>query len=396
MKRLGCIVLVMGCGFQSNGRDTPIDGNSPGLDAAADAGAADAMPDARVCFGSGLVQVCLARAPGPPITYSGTSSLDTSRAASCTQTAPQTGGPELCVIAATSITVGGTLTVTGTRPLVLIGADSVSVLGTLDLSSTTSTTPRRTGAGGNPGQPLCVNPAAPENDNGGAGGGAGASLGTKGGDGGTGDLNNSGTPANGSARGGVASAALGAPALLRGGCRGGNGGDADAQHRGGAGGDGGGAVYLIAGNTITVSGDVFASGAGGDTTPNTGGAEQGGGGGGTGGMIGLDAPTVSVSGHVVANGGGGGGGGALNGGTAGGDGTTASWNTRAASGSPGTGGTGSVAAGAPGTAIKLVDMLKGGDADAGGGGGGGGLGIIWIDGKLDSAVMMISPAPAPH
>lgn len=123
-----------------------------------------------------------------------------------------------------------------------------------------------------------------------------------------GDLNN-GNPA-GTAGGGLAGAAQALPTLLRGGCRGGDGGSADNAHHG-TGGNGGGAVYLIARKAINILGDVFASGAGGVTTVGNLGAEEGGGGGGTGGMIGLDAPSIQIQGHVVANGGAGGGGGGL-------------------------------------------------------------------------------------
>src|SRR5262249_29629712 len=144
-------------------------------------------------------------------------------------------------------------------------------------------------------------------DMGGAGGGAGGSLGTRGGDGGTGDTNNNGPPV-GTAKGGVAGVVQLPPTMLRGGCPGGDGGTADASHRG-PGGNGGGAVYLIAGSAIHIIGDVFASGAGGMSTPGTVSAEEGGGGGGTGGMIGLDAPSIDIPGRVVANGGAGAGGG---------------------------------------------------------------------------------------
>jgi hypothetical protein len=364
-----------------------------------EAGDGPTMPaDARVCFGTGLVKVCLTAAPTQPRAFTAATSLDTGNANNCTQVFTQTGGPDLCVIAGTTVTITSTFIVTGSRALVLIGADSVTVTGTgsVDVSSTTNSNPRRVGAAAN--SSLCNSPSNPENDNGGGGGGGGGSFGTKGGDGGTGDLNNNGTPMNGSAKGGSAGLVQPAPVVLRGGCRGGAGGDADNQHRGGAGGDGGGAVYLIAGRLLTIGGDVSASGAGGVADPNNGGTEQGGGGGGTGGMIGLDAPMITVSGHIAANGGGGGGGGGLNtGGTPGGDGTVgASWDQRAAAGAPGAGGGGTTAGGAPGTAVNQSDNIIGPSSDGGAGGGGGGLGVIWIDGALNSATMMISPAPTSH
>jgi hypothetical protein len=393
--RAVCVVLLAGCGFQASSSGTPVDSNNPVIiDASADqGGGGDATPpiDARVCFGAGLVKVCLMAPPSKPVNYAGASNtIDTSNANNCTRLVPQTGGPELCVIAGTTVSVGGTVTVTGTRALVLLAAETLSVTGTLDGSSTTNTNPRRTGPGANLG---ACNPAGtPDNSTGGGGGGGGGSLATKGGNGGAGDQNPSGRPND--AKGGTAGNAQGAPAVLRGGCPGGKGGDADAQHRGGDGGAGGGAIYLIAGLSITVSGDVFASGAGGGASNNAAGAEQGGGGGGTGGMIGLDAPAIDITAtaRVVANGGGGGGGGGLNtGGTPGGDGTTTNWNTRAAAGTPGAGGSGTSAGGAPGTAINLTDNINGPDGDGGAGGAGGGMGIVSYKGAM-TAGTQVSPA----
>ena len=352
---------------------------------------ADAMPDGQACFGSGLVKVCLDSAPANAVSYSGMSTIDTSNAANCTKTFANPGGPELCVIAGTTVTVAGTLTATGNRALVLIGATTVSVPGTLDVSSALNTNPRR-GAGANTG--ACQNPSNPDGDTGGAGGGGGGSLATKGGNGGTGDQNNSAPPA-GSARGGNAGNAQPAPAILRGGCRGGDAGTADGQHRG-RGGDGGGAVYLIAVTSISITGDVFASGAGGSSDPDATGAEEGGGGGGTGGMIGLDAPAILNQGRIAANGGGGGGGGALNaGGAHGGDGSTINWNTRASKGTRAIDPAGDGGDGAPGSAVGQSDNLNGNPSDGGGGGGGGGLGLVWIDGTVTDG-SKVSPAPTPH
>jgi hypothetical protein len=401
VKRLGCIAFLVGCSFQGASPSSPIDASTPTADASVPGDGAPLPPpiDARQCFGVGLLNnLCLAKAPAADVTLS--SSINTDATGTCTQVFPQTGSPtaapELCAIAGKTIAVQSTVTVTGSRALVLIGAETVVVAAgaTLDASSTTNGTPRKA-AGANLG--ACAKPGSAGNDNGGAGGGAGGSLATKGGNGGKGNLNAPGGSQN-AAKGGSAGPTQPAPTLLRGGCPGGKGGDSQIINNvgnGGAGGNGGGAVYLIAGTSITVTGDVFASGAGGDATPNNAGAEQGGGGGGTGGMIGLDAPTVTVNGRVVANGGAGGGGGGLNtGGKPGGDGTTTSWNTRAAPGGAGTGG-GGVVSGAPGTAINLTDQIDGPDADGGGGGGGGGMGIVTIYGKL-MGNMMISPAPATH
>lgn len=383
-------MFLVGCGFQSTAMNMIDAGKQSGPDASIDTGTTppppDAMIDGQVCFGAGLVKVCLDSPPANPVMYSGASSIDTTTAGNCTKTIPVSGGPELCVIAGTSVTVNGTLTATGSRALVLISATSLSVPGTLDVSSAISVNPRR-GAGANSG--ACANPGNPENDGGGAGGGAGGSFATKGGNGGTGDLNQNGNPP-GTASGGNAGNAQNKPTILRGGCRGGDGGTADGQHRG-RGGDGGGAVYLIAVTSISITGDVFASGAGGSTDAGGNGAEEGGGGGGTGGMIGLDAPALTISGRVAANGGGGGGGGGTVGGTPGGDGSTTNWNAQAASGGGGGGG----GDGARGTTFNATNNIDGASSDGGAGGGGGGIGVVWIDGTVTDG-SKISPAPTAH
>lgn len=374
-----------------------MDGSTPSIDASVPGDSAIPPPpiDARQCFGVGLLQnLCLSKAPTAAVSLS--SPINTDAAGTCTQVFPQTGSPtaspELCVIAGKTITVQGSVTVQGTRALVLIGAETVTVASSaaLDASSTTSGTSRK-GAGANLG--ACAAPTTPQNNSQGAGAGAGGSLSTKGGDGGDGNTN--GGPQN-TAKGGNAGATQPDPVLLRGGCPGGKGGDG--QGAGGAAGDGGGALYLIAGMSITIAGDVFASGGGGGGTPNAGGIEQGGGGGGTGGMIGLDAPTLTITGRVVANGGAGAGGGGLNtGGGPGQDGTTTNWNQRAAGGGAGLGGSGTVG-GAPGTAVGMTNNISGANAAGGGGGGGGGLGIVTIYGTVNggTADKKISPAPILH
>jgi hypothetical protein len=354
---------------------------SPGTDGS--------IADAQLCFGTGLVKDCLPSAPTTAVSYSGDTVLDTGVIANCNQTMAQTGGPELCIVVGTTVTVGGTLTAIGSRALVLIATDSLTVSGTLDLSSTAADGRRRAGAN----QGSCSTPGAGADDTGGSGGGGGAGLGTKGGVGGIGDLNDNGPPV-GQGKGGIAGAVQAMPTVLRGGCRGGDGGAGDMQHRS-LGGDGGGAVYLIAGNAIHILGDVFASGAGGGATPGAVGAEQGGGGGGTGGMIGLDAPSLEILGRVVANGGAGGGGGGSIGGSPGGDGTTTNWNAPATAGAGG--GTGGLLGGngAPGTAIGATTNLDGSNNDGGAGGGAGGLGIIVVHGVIGGGSRM-SPAPTLH
>lgn len=400
---MGCrawlVLLLPACSFQ-HGAAADAGPTTTGSGDASDAtvvvdgppDTSSVVSDARACYGT-TDPVCLDVVPTGTLSLPGVSNpLDTGVDVNCTVV---TGG--FCVLAAQHVTVGGGFVAIGTRPLVILGSIDVTITGTVDVSSTFS--PSRTGAGANASGCTSGNGAS---DGGGGGGGAGGSFGTKGGDGGTGDLNNNLPPA-GTAAGGTASA-IQTPAHLRGGCPGGKGGDGDdpgtnpGLSPGGAAGDSGGAVRVIAATMITVNGGIFASGAGGGTTTgntsscatNNGGYEQGGGGGGAGGMIWLDAPAVTVTGKLAANGGGGGGGGGCYGGTHGFDGTTTSWNMAASGGTGDTAdGGGNGAAGAPSVAGN------GAGANAGGGGGGGGLGVVWIDGTLTGGTQ-VSPAPSAH
>src|SRR5258708_5713929 len=82
---------------------------------------------------------------------------------------------DACFLVGTDVTVpSGTSSVTGTRPLVLLATGTVTVTGTLDVASHSGSD----GAGAN--SSACDPGFAPQD---GAGGGAGGSFGTKGGDG---------------------------------------------------------------------------------------------------------------------------------------------------------------------------------------------------------------------
>jgi hypothetical protein len=332
------------------------------------------VADARQCFGT-PINICLTSVPANPVNLPATINTDSG----CTQVVPQPGGIDLCVVAATTITVTGPTHATGSRPLVLVATEAIDVQSTLDASST----PTAAGAGAS--SAACTLAPAGGDDQGGGAGGAGGSYQAKGGDGGRGDENSDGNPA-GKAPGGVAGATQ-TTAIIRGGCKGGDGGTAGAQR--GVGSPGGGAVYLIAGTSITVAtnGGVYAAGGGGQFGNNC----DGGGGGGSGGMIGFDAPTITIAGKVAANGGGGGGGGGT--GTAGnngGDGTTVTYNMRALAGPPGAGNGG---AGGQGSALGNTTGGNGANANCGGGGGGGGVGFVWTHGAVTGT--QISPAATP-
>jgi hypothetical protein len=193
-----------------------------------------------------------------------------------------------------TFTVSGYIRFRGARPLVLLATNSITVLpeGTLDVSSFRNDV----GAGGNTGECSAAIAGLPNLSlslTAGAGGGGGAGFGTPGG--------------NGAAPDGGAGGSTTALTQIRGGCKGASGGTSSSG-AGGEGGNGGGAVYMIAGTSITIDGTVKANGAGGSGAPN----KAGGGGGGSGGLIGLDAPALAISGTMFANGGGAGEGGGGN------------------------------------------------------------------------------------
>jgi hypothetical protein len=279
------------------------------------------------------------------------------------------GGAGLCVVDAKTITVpaGLVASATGSMPLVIVGAESITIDGTVDVSSKHMSSTH----GGGADFADCGVPASPAA--GSDAGGAGGSFAGMGGDGG--DPNHA-----------SATAGLGEPTTLHGGCAGGNG--ADNLNRG----HGGGAVALIAVNHIEVTGQVDASGAGGssqnDFAPLL--SSGGGGGGGSGGMIILDAATISIGGVAFANGGGGG-----QGGTAGNSGRS---GNDPASGGVGTGGNGggSGGAGGDGGAATTADGtpgIAGIAGTAGGGGGGGSVGAIRIYGQRTVSGTLSPPAP---
>jgi hypothetical protein len=327
-----------------------IDAASP-PDVAVDA-SIDARPplDATACFGSGLVTVCLATPPTQPLTISARTVIDTDDTSGASQCAVLITGSDVCVVAATVITINADLHATGTRPLVVLATDSLTVAATGSIDVGSHRAPAsglpEIGAGANPSS--CGTGTGP----GTSGGGAGGSFTGQGGAGGGPNL-------------GIPAAIVGTVTELRGGCAGqdGNG----ANH--GAKGNGGGAVFLIAGNTITIAGTVNAAGEGGAQGANN---SSGGGGGGSGGMIGFDALTISGTGLILANGGAGGeGSGAGQSGRPGADPTTimAARGGNGGSNNGGDGGDGSAgAASGPGGA--------GVNGSTAGGGGGGGAGLI--------------------
>ncbi len=348
--------------------------DDPQLRADAALEVADAPPDVPdTCFGS-APQVCLTALPVASVALVG--AIDTTTDPRCA-VYTQANGPDLCVIAGTTITIGD-VTATGIRPLVFVAQTQIMVQGVLDLSS--HTTGSTMGAGANA---ACA-PADGQTADQGGGGGAGGSFGTSGGDGG-----------DAAGLGASALAPISDTSVLRGGCKGGAGGAGNAVGSGGYGGASGGAVALLTkGKIVTTStGAVFASGAGGgrgnpmDSTQNRG----AGGGGGSGGMVVFDAPEIMTDGIVAANGGGGGGGGDCCSAFTGADGSTSNYLVPAMGGQN-EGGThgGPGGAGAAGTSLALAGSSPG--VGGGGGGGGGGHGLVVVRGSVPAGAQF-SPAP---
>lgn len=284
-----------------------------------------------------------------------------------------------CVIAGTTISIDGSLRAVGLKPLVLIASSSIAVkpLARIDVSSHHGAT-LEYGAGG--GEATCGSGTPPAPAAGTVGGGAGGSFAGFGGRGGAGG--------NGGA-GGTPNDVVIALSELRGGC--------DGQQGNGPGiakgskGPGGGAVYLIAGNEIDVSGEINASGGAGGGGGSA--ACAGGGGAGSGGMIALDAPRIMVSGTLIANGGGGGEGSEQ--GQLGNDGTEPTNVTEAAGGRGGAVGGGDGGNGSAGPAAGHgANGSDGANVTGCGGGGGGGAGIIKVPGGATLGAR-VSPAATP-
>lgn len=299
------------------------------------------------------------------------------------------GGASLCLIAARTIAIDmdAKVSAIGPNPLVLLATDTLAIAGKLDVASHVGSMSPGAGAeaacGSNSGADGSGFEAA-------GGGGAGGSFGTAGGNGGRGfrssDNGSSPTP------GGSALASV-SPTSLRGGCPGGDGGEAGGGGGVGRGGGGGGAVYLIAA-AIDISGSINASGAGGGAGKDGLDASGGAGGGGSGGFVGLDTPSLAVTGSIFANGGSGGGGGGdqpqLNG-QPGKDPTAATMPATGGSGGGGGGGNGGAGYA---NSTPATNATNGNNPYCGGGGGGGGAGIIRIYGAAPPGAGTISPPPA--
>jgi hypothetical protein len=319
------------------------------------------IPPGDTCYGSGLVTVCFMAPVTGTITVNTDINTDDPGGTVCNTMVDGTN-PN-CVITGDTITIAANVSVTGSKPLVFVAATSITVNNGVTIDAASHRTPAKIGPSAD--FASCNAGTAPAAN----GGGAGGSFGGTGGNGG-----------GKSANGGTAGAAIANPATLHGGCPG-QAGSANA-----AAGHGGGAIFFIAGSSITVSGTINASGAPG--SPGVTG-QAGGGAGGSGGLIGFDALTITATGGTIFASGGGGG--EASGATTMG-GAPPSEPT-ATTAPPGAGGSTSGGDGGAGACNGAVNGTVGGTGTGlGGGGGGGSSGVIKANQTITGGVVFPQPS----
>jgi hypothetical protein len=276
--------------------------------------------------------------------------------------------------------------ITGSSPLIVVSSGAISIAANIDLRGNGLTAGPGAAVGG-PGVGGAGTTMPPIDLTRWSSGGGGGGYGTVGGAGGIGSSGRVLLP------GGAGGLTYGPNITdpLTGGSRGGIGGFGSSAGAG-AGGGGGGALQLSSQVSIDVSAAINAGGGGG-----IGGraGQVGGGGGGAGGAIILEAPAITLSGVLAANGGGGGGGGG-----AGGSGPPPGLDgsSGAASATPAPGGAGGVPQGSHGGAgaAGATAATAGASGFSKGGGGGGGAGRIWLRylaATPPNLTGVISPAP---
>jgi hypothetical protein len=272
-------------------------------------------------------------------------------------TVAMNGGVFADVYVLKSLVIGQTaaLRLTGPNPIILAVLTTVQIQGQLLVNGSANTAgPGGFASGPNPGPGAGQPPLGAADPTASGGGGSFCGLGGTGGA-------PSGNPA-------MAGATYGNATItpLVGGSAGGAGASQSA---------GGGAIQIVAGQSITITpyGGINAGGGGGENVDDYAG-------GGSGGAILLEAPTVTIAGNLAANGGGG-----MSGFASGADATGNA--TAAAGGSPygGAGSAGTTTSGANGTAGTGANAV---------GGGGGGAGRIRINTASGSATItgIVSPA----
>ncbi|MCK5799978.1 MAG: hypothetical protein KAI47_22465 [Deltaproteobacteria bacterium] len=314
--------------------------------------------------------------------------------------------PEVAVFVfdALQITPGTVVRVVGTHPVIFYIRTTVEIGGTL-LVNGSSTAPGPSGGAGGPDSGLPGDIHCPGSGEGGdrtskdlsewTSGGGGAGYGQPGATGAKVQCTLSLVWEPSELGGGDGGPVFGDETTipLRGGCGGGAGGNSPLGlfGMGGQGGNGGGGLQISAGESVTITGIINASGAGG------GGGQNGaaGGGGGSGGAILIEAPSVVVGGIIAANGGAGGAGSATS--------LTENIGANGADGQPSSVPASAGIAGLPyGTnggngGARATQPTPGENSAArcNGGGGGGGAGRIRINATKITPTTMPSPEPSP-
>ncbi len=303
---------------------------------------------------------------GPGYAFTGTSSINTDSGAvnngGTGSTPPSEVVDGVRIFWFSSMSVAGTLTVTGSNALAIMVDGDVDITGTIDISATRNIA----GPGALDSTAGCAG-VSPSSLTAGAGGAGRATNGRAGGTG------------SGGAGGSAGTANL-AVVPLRGGCRGGGGNT--------WGGGGGGALQITARGTISVtaSGIIDASGGGGGPRGGIDGVTYSGSGGGSGGVVIFEANQVLVDGAgvIISTKGGAGGGVGVNGTARGEDGgTDAEAAAGGSSGSQPVGGYGGIGAG---TATATLPGAGQSDSGSRGAGGGAASGIVHIGTRSGSFV----------
>lgn len=358
-------LAVVGCGFETRIRgEVPIDEAGTGSDVAEACAWSFAPRDFDPC--------AVAMPQAQPMLFTGIYIIDSDTGV---MTGPGLSGEQLAyrevngigVVSFTSLVVQANagIRAQGTKPLVIASWGSIQLDGSIDVSSNPN---NAAGAGANPTTCGASFGAPGTAVNGGDGGGGGGGYGALGGRGGNGN--------NAASSGGAAGTTRALPMTLEGGCRGGNAPAGDGGTPGKAG-HGGGAIALVARETLAISGTVHAGGSGGTGALQS---QTGGGGGGSGGMIRLEAAMLLLeTGAILAANGGQGGGGCDN--------ATA---TVGASGLAGTAeavqanGQGAGTDGGGGGHLSRTTGAAAAQSSEGGGGGGGGVGYIVYKGHASA------------
>jgi len=301
------------------------------------------------------------------VAFAGTSTINTSTGvvvnAGVSITVPNQSFGGMRVFMFKSLSIDGTLKVSGSDPLAIVVDGAVTITGLLDVSADGSTP----GPGIRSTATACDGKTVDSSSTSLAGGGGGGryQAGGKGGDGGSG-------------AGGAGGSTLNDADLvsLQGGCRGGssNNSSGGILYGSAGGGGGGGSVQIVSRTQIVLSGSgkIDASGGGGRSATEVNfGNGLGGGGGGSGGAVLLEAPQILLDGSGVVISAKGGGGAAAGTGAAGHHGSDGGTASGAAAG--GTNGT-SPAGGSGGTETLAPTAGANSTTSGDGAGGGGSVG----------------------